>query len=119
MLVLRRSARQTEIAQTVSIVTLSPPSLRIEPIGRARGGHLGGVAACDVLSSIENMNGLGFIGPLTGSAAAASSASNRVSYNPMSGALSYDAYGGGGTAQVQFANLTPGLALSLTDFAII
>ena len=49
---------------------------------------MGGAAAGYVRSSIEYTNGLGFIGPLTGSAAGASSAGSRVSYNPMSGALS-------------------------------
>ncbi|MDP8921064.1 MAG: calcium-binding protein [Pseudomonadota bacterium] len=51
--------------------------------------------------------------------AAASTASHRLIYNSATGAVSYDADGVGGAAQVQFATLGKGLALSAASFALI
>lgn len=48
--------------------------------------------------------------------AAAADASNRIIYNSATGALYYDADGTGATAQVQFAQLDAGLALTNNDF---
>ena len=51
---------------------------------------------------------------------AAMEADDRIVYNPLTGALLYDADGVGGVAGVQFATLTdPTVALSSLDFIII
>ena len=61
-------------------------------------------------------------GPLAVSAfvigASASTASQRVLFNAVSGVLSYDSDGNGALAAVDFAKLTPGLALTNTSFSI-
>ena len=44
---------------------------------------------------------------------------DRVIYDQITGALSYDADGTGVIAQVQFAELDPGLALTNNDFFIV
>jgi Ca2+-binding RTX toxin-like protein len=63
------------------------------------------------------------LGTLAGSqftvGAAASDASDRIIYNSTTGALFYDTDGIGGTAQVQFATLGTGLALTNLDFTVI
>ena len=46
-------------------------------------------------------------------------ASDRIIYDQTSGALYYDADGSGGGVAVQFAQLTPGTVLTLSDFNII
>ena len=50
---------------------------------------------------------------------AAADASDRIIYNPTSGALLYDADGTGARAAVLFATLDPGLMLTNTDFHIV
>ena len=50
---------------------------------------------------------------------AAGDASDRIVYNAVTGALSYDPDGTGHAAMVQFASLVPGLALTNTDFLIV
>lgn len=50
---------------------------------------------------------------------AAQDASDRVIYDPASGALYFDADGSGAAAAQQFAQLTPGLALTRADFSIV
>jgi len=52
-------------------------------------------------------------------AAAAMDADDRIIYNPATGALSYNADGTGGGAQVQFASLGTGLALTNSQFVVI
>ena len=51
--------------------------------------------------------------------AAALDANDRIIYNDATGALFYDSDGGGGTAQVQFATLSTGLALTNLDFLVV
>jgi len=53
----------------------------------------------------------------TGSAAA--DASDRIIYNSATGALLFDVDGFGGTAAVQFATVSTGLALTASDFVVI
>ncbi|MFB0872577.1 MULTISPECIES: hypothetical protein [unclassified Sphingobium] len=50
---------------------------------------------------------------------AAVDASDRILYDSASGALFFDADGSGGGAAVQFARLTPGLALSAADLLVV
>jgi serralysin len=50
---------------------------------------------------------------------AAQDAGDRIVYNQSTGALYYDADGTGGGAARQFAQLTPGAAMSNADFAIV
>jgi uncharacterized protein (TIGR01370 family) len=49
----------------------------------------------------------------------AADGSDRIIYNSATGALFYDADGLGGVAQVQFATLNAGLALTASDFQVI
>jgi len=51
--------------------------------------------------------------------ATATLTTTRISYDSISGALSYDADGLGGDTGTQFALLGPGLGLSDTDFTMI
>ncbi|WP_160195391.1 calcium-binding protein, partial [Microvirga sp. BSC39] len=51
--------------------------------------------------------------------AAATTAEHRLVYNGGTGALFYDADGAGGAAQVQFATLGKGLAISASSFALL
>jgi Ca2+-binding RTX toxin-like protein len=51
--------------------------------------------------------------------AAALDANDRIVYNDVTGALYYDSDGNGGTAQVQFATLSAGLALTSLDFLVV
>jgi len=51
--------------------------------------------------------------------AAAADADDRIIYNDVSGALSFDADGSNAGAQQQFASLAPGLALTNNDFVIV
>jgi Ca2+-binding RTX toxin-like protein len=50
---------------------------------------------------------------------AAQDANDRIIYNSGTGALFYDSDGVGGNAQVQFAELSPGLALTNLDFLVV
>jgi Ca2+-binding RTX toxin-like protein len=50
---------------------------------------------------------------------AAQDANDRIIYDSNTGALFYDADGGGGNAQVQFAELSRGLALTNLDFLVV
>jgi serralysin len=51
--------------------------------------------------------------------AAAADADDRIIYDSTTGALSYDADGVDGAAQTQFAQVTPGLALTSADFTVV
>jgi len=57
-----------------------------------------------------------FVANATGLAA---DASDRIIYNTVSGNLFFDADGIGAGARVQFASLTPGIALTNADFLVI
>lgn len=50
--------------------------------------------------------------------ASAADASDRIIYNSVSGAVYFDADGAGGAAQIQFAALGAGLALTANDFIV-
>jgi Ca2+-binding RTX toxin-like protein len=51
--------------------------------------------------------------------ATAQDANDRIIYDDVTGALFYDSDGNGGTAAIQFAELTPGLALTNLDFLVV
>jgi serralysin len=61
-------------------------------------------------------------GPLASSAfwsgSAAHDSTDRVIYNPATGALSYDCDGTGSAAPLQFAQLLPGLSVTASDFTV-
>jgi VCBS repeat-containing protein len=61
-------------------------------------------------------------GPLASSAfwsgSAAHDSTDRVIYNPATGALSYDCDGTGSAAPVEFAQLSPGLSMTASDFIV-
>ena len=67
--------------------------------------------------------GIGAPGALSAAAfatgAGAADSSDRIVYNAATGQLFYDSDGNGAAAQIQFAALAPGLALSSTDFIVI
>ena len=67
--------------------------------------------------------GIGGVGVLAAAAfrsgAVAADASDRIIYNSATGALYFDADGAGGAAQIQFATLSAGLALTAADFVVI
>jgi len=50
---------------------------------------------------------------------AAADASDRIIYNDITGALSYDANGIGAGGQIQFGKLAAGLALTNADFVVV
>jgi Ca2+-binding RTX toxin-like protein len=50
---------------------------------------------------------------------AAADASDRIIYNKTTGALLFDKDGAGGAAAVQFATLSPGLAMTASEFFIV
>jgi Ca2+-binding RTX toxin-like protein len=76
-----------------------------------------------VLLSAAIFTTAGPVGTLAASAfvigGAASDAEDRIIYNSATGALSYDNDGTGATAQIQFAVLSAGLALTNNDFQIV
>jgi phospholipase/lecithinase/hemolysin len=51
--------------------------------------------------------------------ASAQQADDRIIYDPLTGALYFDQDGAGGLAQVQFATLSSGLAISASDFLVV
>ena len=71
----------------------------------------------------STFSGLPPFGPLMSGAfhrgPAAHDASDRIIYNPTTGTLLYDSDGTGRTAAVQVAQLTPGLALTESDFWVL
>ncbi len=82
-----------------------------------------------VVDDTINVSKLGFGGGLTANAAitaaqfrlgsAAGDSSDRFIYNKANGALLFDADGTGASAQVQFAQLSTGLAMTNNDIFVI
>ncbi|MBB2964901.1 family 16 glycosylhydrolase [Methylobacterium sp. R2-1] len=76
-----------------------------------------------LLLSADTFAGIGAKGALAASAfetaTAAHDAADRIVYDRAAGDLSFDADGSGAGAAVKFAHVTPGLALSASDFLII
>jgi len=76
-----------------------------------------------VALSLSIFTQAGGVGPLAAAAffagTSAHDASDRIIYNATTGALLYDADGTGAGAATTFATLTPGLALSASDFKVV
>jgi Ca2+-binding RTX toxin-like protein len=70
-----------------------------------------------VFTAIGGLGALNANAFVTGAAAA--DASDRIIYNNLTGQLFYDADGTGAGAAIQFATLSPGLALTASDFQVI
>jgi Ca2+-binding RTX toxin-like protein len=70
-------------------------------------GFGGGLVAGDLISSAQFILGT-----------AATNASQRFIYNSTSGALLFDSDGNGSIAAIQFATLSPNLALTFEDISI-
>ncbi|MBN8945340.1 MAG: calcium-binding protein [Rhizobiales bacterium] len=75
--------------------------------------QLGSAVFTSLGSTGQLSSGAFYAGP------AAHDATDRIIYNPKSGALLYDADGNGAEAAHQFAQLTPGLNLTKADFWIV
>ena len=73
----------------------------------------------DIFSALPVVANGTFGGQYLRIGAAAADADDRIIYNSTSGALYYDPDGNGAQAQMQFATLSTGLALTAADFAII
>ena len=77
------------------------------------------VAQDTIQLDVDVFSGIG-LGTLAANAfvigAAATTADHRIIYDPVTGALYYDADGDGAVAAVQFATLGTGLALTNADF---
>ena len=80
-----------------------------------------------VLNDTINLENAVFVGLVAGAlpagqfhiGAAAADGNDHIIYDAASGDLSFDADGTGASAQVQFASLQPGLALTAADFFVI
>ena len=70
-----------------------------------------------IFTAIGGLGALNANAFVTGNAAA--DASDRIIYNSLTGQLFYDADGTGAGAAVQFAQMSPGVSLSASDFQVI
>lgn len=71
-----------------------------------------------IFTGITTAAGLGLSAAEFRVGAAAGDASDRIIYNSTTGGLFYDSDGTGAAAQVQFAVLSPGLAITQSEFVI-